>query len=176
MASNRKVVQVSKATIDFFGDGETLDLDVEVEVQAKDASDLAAKMDVREDSLEEDLQEETPNYDKSVDSDRRGVGPEAVFYAAIEQKVEDVKSLQKLGVIVNGKCIDKWPVGANGKKKTFLNDYDSYTSVNELLQWFYGREEGGGMAGMLEFLGSGMSAEKIIDHVLSSSGEEEAVA
>lgn len=162
---------MSKATVDFFGDGEPLDLDVEGEVQAKDASDFAAKLDVRAESLDEDLreQEEAPNYEISVDSDRRGVGAEAVFYASIEQKVEDIKSLQKLGVIVNGKCIQKWPVDAKGKAKTFLNDYDSYSSVNELLQWLYGREAGGGLDGMLKFLGSGLDAEKIIDQIIIRS-------
>lgn len=98
--------------------------------------------------------------DKGIGSDRRGTGPEALFYASIEQKVMDVKALVAAGVIVGGRCVREWPLLASGKPKVFLNDYESIKDVNDLLNWLYGGEEG--MKGCLEFLGSSLTADRVL--------------
>ena len=97
---------------------------------------------------------------KTLDSDRRGVGAEALFYASIEQKITDCKALQKLGVIVNGACVKEWPRTSAGKPKVFINDYENPSHVNALLKWLKGDEDG--MKGCLEFLGSNIKPEDVL--------------
>lgn len=125
------------------------------------AEDFFADKDRDEDGLELVGDEGVgPQEDNGIGSDRRGTGPEALFYASIEQKVMDAKALVASGVIVNGRCVTQWPRLANGKPKVFLNDYESPKDVNVLLNWLYGGDDG--LKGCLEFLGSKLTADKVL--------------
>ena len=101
--------------------------------------------------------------DKTVGSDRRGVGLEAMLYSVIEQAVLDCKMLQNAGIIVNGLCTREWPrgkgkKGKKGKPQVFCCDYDSPSPVNDLLVYL----KRGKMEQDLKILGSPVTIGKIL--------------
>jgi hypothetical protein len=58
-------------------------------------------------------------------------------FAIIEQAVNDLKSLQKLGLIISDGKIIYWPT--RGKKRVkFTTDYQYEHQVNELIHFFTG--------------------------------------
>jgi hypothetical protein len=117
--------------------------------------------DTGDTGIEEGSGAEVQEEDGGIGSDRRGTGPEALFYASMEQKLLDAKALVKLGVIVGGACIaEPWPRDAKGKPKVFINGYENRNDVNELLKWLYGDEDG--LKGCLEFLGSDLDANVML--------------
>ena len=87
-------------------------------------------------------------------------GSSSLLHLTIETAVEDCKSLIKEGIIVNGKCIDTWPV-VNGKPKLIIHDYNTVAQVNELLDFM----RNGGLDKMLKALHSKLDSVKINKHL-----------
>ena len=98
---------------------------------------------------------------KPPDSDCRGVGPEALLGAVAEDAITDCKALMAAGVIVRGRCVRQWPRDAKGHRKVFLNDYDSPSPVNELIDFMtkgnYGR--------WLKMLGSPITVKMTLEGI-----------
>lgn len=62
--------------------------------------------------------------------ERHESGFESLGYAVIRKAVNDVKQLTSVGIITNGKPVEKWPKGI----KTV--GYTNVHQVKELLLWF----------------------------------------
>ena len=87
-------------------------------------------------------------------------GEKSLLYIIIELAVTDCKALIKEGIIVNGKCVKKWP-SENGMPKKFLHDYNRIEDVVELL----GFMSNNGMSILLTALGNKLDADKVNRHL-----------
>ena len=141
---------VGQVELDFFADGEPIPLNVEKEtVGGKTAIQVETGSNAK-------------RVGKTMDTDRRPVGPESVFYAAIELKLTDIRRLRELGIIIGtGDVISVWPTLPNGQAQTFLNEYDHRFQVSNLLRW----AKGGELAYELKFLGCVRSAEEFLEEL-----------
>jgi hypothetical protein len=87
---------------------------------------------------------------------RHESGYNSLIHLTLETAVEDVKTLIKEGIIVNGKCVMKWPQ-VNGKPKLIIHDYFRVEQVIELLDFM----NNGDLDTMLKIACNKLDAEKI---------------
>lgn len=106
---------------------------------------------------------------------RQHVRPyEALGFAVVEQAVEDLKALQKFGIVTNGECVRAWPSFINraGRKQPmkFLGQYNSKATVDELLHFF----RNGGMKAMLAALQSDIDSTRVLKRLRLEANQENA--
>lgn len=93
-------------------------------------------------------------------ADRYVSGEKSLICIIVELAVTDCKSLTKEGIIVNGRCVNRWP-RENGLPKVFLHDYSRIEDVIELL----GFMRSNGLSVLLDAIGNDLDAEKVNKHL-----------
>lgn len=86
-------------------------------------------------------------------------------FAIIIQAVDDVRELRRAGIIVNNRCVAKWPKIRNNRggseHKLVLGYYRSRRDVQELLNFFLGND----LAKLLAVLNSDVDSAVVANGV-----------
>lgn len=88
---------------------------------------------------------------KATESPEIEVAFERLAYGIIEQAVNDVKYLTKVGMIRQGQPVTRWPTTRKGAPKTLDNEFRGVSQVRALLHFL--RDDGHAQI-LLEWLGS----------------------